>query len=396
MRSQPWIAYVGGSFMFPSGDAGGRRVLGNALTLSSLGYLVRVAPSLNGLNHRGLLPRANIHWQGLGEYDSAASPIRKMSWQLWSCGEATIRWLHQQADKPAAVIVYGSLRPLLSKLTRWCRRNAVPLLCDLVEWYDGSHMTGGRFGPFHFANEYTMRRLIPSCDGIIAISEYLQNYYGQRGLKTLRVPPTLDVQAVSPSLGPHATDRLNLLYAGIPGKKDLLNHILRAIASVDPSGSRMRLLIIGPDERTVEQLFPVYPQDAVEIVGRRSHEQVLKSVAKADFTVLLRRNERYARAGFSTKVVESLSCGTPVMCNLTGDLHLYIREGETGLVCRDESCDAFADVLRRALLITTEQRRRMRESSRAEAERAFDYRAFAEPMREFLEQVGIVGASAGI
>jgi glycosyltransferase involved in cell wall biosynthesis len=47
---------------------------------------------------------------------------------------------------------------------------------------------------------------------------------------------------------------------------------------------------------------------------------------------LLRENRQYAHAGFSTKFVESLSCGIPVIANLTSDIGYYLNQENGHLI----------------------------------------------------------------
>jgi glycosyltransferase involved in cell wall biosynthesis len=83
--------------------------------------------------------------------------------------------------------------------------------------------------------------------------------------------------------------------------------------------------------------------NSLKAVGRIPRDGVLKNLEEADFTVLMRSpDQRYAKAGFPTKVVESLSSGTPVICNITSDLGDYIRDGENGIVVDRCSAEAFS------------------------------------------------------
>jgi hypothetical protein len=70
-------------------------------------------------------------------------------------------------------------------------------------------------------------------------------------------------------------------------------------------------------------------------MGRIPRPQVLEELSKADFTVLMRSEEqRYAKAGFPTKFVESLATATPVIANSTSDLGMYLKDGENGYVVK--------------------------------------------------------------
>src|SRR5208282_6294467 len=72
----------------------------------------------------------------------------------------------------------------------------------------------------------------------------------------------------------------------------------------------------------------------LQFVGRMPHSEALQTLAGMDFSILLRPNLRYAHAGFPTKLGESLAMGVPVICNLTSDLGMYVRDGQEGIVVR--------------------------------------------------------------
>ncbi|HQM85931.1 MAG TPA: glycosyltransferase, partial [bacterium] len=69
-----------------------------------------------------------------------------------------------------------------------------------------------------------------------------------------------------------------------------------------------------------------------------------------DFTILIRDDKRETRAGFPTKVSESISCGTPVITTKTSDLEDYIIEGKNGFFINIEpfeySKDEFLEIMK--------------------------------------------------
>lgn len=388
MKSGGWIAYVG-PFLFPWGEPGSRRVYGIARSLTDAGYRVVVgsgeeAPrTLTQLEGDGALS-----YQGLGELPVAGQSVFRKARQIFvDQGRRTIEWLAARETPPSHVIAYGCYAPFIARLRAWCERTDTPLVADVVEWYDGSHQTWGPLGPFHLSTERALRTHFHRCAGVIAISRYLEDHYRARGTKVIRIPPTLDVR--SAPLGPvHQSDGpLRLVYAGTPGKKDLLGNMIRGVASVDPSGRALELVVLGPGEAEVARLFGGALPPAVRVRGRVSQAAVAEAVGSADFSVLLRRPLRFAQAGFPTKVAESLAVGTPVISNATSDIAEYARDGIEGIISTAESPAAFAHALRRALALTGVQRVDMRRAARARAERCFDFRGYSAPIAAFIEEL---------
>jgi glycosyltransferase involved in cell wall biosynthesis len=102
---------------------------------------------------------------------------------------------------------------------------------------------------------------------------------------------------------------------------------------------------------------------------------------------LLRPDQRFAHAGFPTKLVESLTLGTPVICNITSDIGKYVRDGVEGFVCRDSSVEAFTDALHRASTLSQAERAAMRVAAHEQATRSFDYRAHVHRLTDFVSSL---------
>lgn len=93
----------------------------------------------------------------------------------------------------------------------------------------------------------------------------------------------------------------------------------------------------------------------MEAYGRISRTEVLEDIKCLTFSILLREeNLRYAKAGFPTKVVESLFCKTPVICNISSDLAKYLNDGENSMIVETCSSEGLAQVLRKTSAYFTE------------------------------------------
>lgn len=391
MQKSSWIAYVG-PFPFPWGQAGSRRMVGISRSLVQAGYSVVVVggselPTVEQDLNEGE-PNGAIRYIGVGELPTAGMSSLKKLWRVFvKWGEKTTQWLDRQPSKPSHVIVYGGSAQYILRLLPWCRRHGIPLIVDVVEWYDPRQMKGGRFGPFYLNAQFALRYLYPRCDGVIAISSLLEKHYRKLGCEVVRVPPSLDVRIdknifrLKDSAAP-----LVLLYAGTPGKKDLLLNVIEAVEAADATGKRLRLKVLGP---TFEQLKSSYSRSefspSIEILGRVNQEEVAYHVRMADFTVLLREPARFSNAGFPTKFVESLANGTPVIVNLTSDIGMYIRDEVEGLVCPNCSVRAVKFTIERALKFSSSQLRAMRHSAIEQAQRSFDFRVHSENLQSFFK-----------
>jgi glycosyltransferase involved in cell wall biosynthesis len=95
--------------------------------------------------------------------------------------------------------------------------------------------------------------------------------------------------------------------------------------------------------------------------------------------------ERYAKAGFPSKVVESLANSTPVLCNLSSDLGLYLRDGENAILASDHTPQAVALAMERAAGLSFEERKGMCEAAHNTAKVKFDYRQYQDALASLLK-----------
>jgi glycosyltransferase involved in cell wall biosynthesis len=378
-NSKKKIAFIG-PFKFPGGGAESYRALGIAQSLRDAGHDVHFCTGqlsqFSFLNTTGFV----VNYINLSQAPLARRS--KVAKYLFS-GYRTVKWLEKLLPKPDVVLMFGGYSLYAIAILPWCKRNDVPLIVDIVEWFEPSHLPGGRWSPFRLNIEMALRHFYARAGNIISISWYLEQYYQNKGCRTLRIPPTLDVASIfarttAPSLGP-----LNLAYTGVPGKKDLLNNVLESVMCLDSSGKIVTLTVAGPTPDEIIQLPAMSTRgitklpDCVRALGRVSREEALNIVRQADFSVLLRPQLRYANAGFPTKIPESLSVGTPVMCNLTSDLGEHISD----------TSEAFTEALIRALALTPLQRQEMRLAARKQAESSFDFRNYTNSLSNFLDEI---------
>jgi len=391
-----------GAFRFPEGDAAASRVLGIGKALRALGYDVLFAGSEASPRPEDINSAGEPVYQGFHYYPqhetrtSRLGPIARLR-RYFAAGANTEKFLRTlPAEELRGVILYNGLGGFHIRVGKFCRERRIPFLCDVTEWYEPRHCVGGSLGLHRWDVELTMRYWAPRCHGVLAISSYLERYFAGRGCRVVRVPPLVDLKDVKwpPPAGDCAGEsELRLVFAGQAGKKDYVVNALRGLAKLGEEGKKVRLEVVGPSR---EELSASLGADAglmsglerqVEFSGRLPHREALKRVAACDFSLILRPPARYAMAGFPTKLVESLSCGVPVMANLTSDIASCVRDGVEGFILPDWSADALAAGLKRALALTGEQHREMRANARTRAAEVFDYRNWVSRLDEFMAAV---------
>lgn len=265
------------------------------------------------------------------------------------------------------------------------------LVYDAVEWFSPEQFKNGAKSHAYKLNNNYNTNYIKGGHKAISISSYLYKNFCNQGVDSLLMPVVLDVKSIS--YNKYFENKINIIYAGVPGKKDYLDVMIKAISFLKKEERDcLHLKIIGcskqqfVDNTTIDMRDIEKLDGCVEFLGRISRAEVLKEYKNADFSVLIRpAAARYAQAGFPTKLVESLSTATPVICNYTSDIDKYIQNMKNGIVVNGEDEYACLESLRCVISLDRKSILEMQKHARRTAEQYFDYRIYVNKMIEFIE-----------
>ena len=243
--------------------------------------------------------------------------------------------------------------PILKKIAKWCEEkkakyvvncaditifNSQPFLRRIVMTMNWSYL--------HIINKKYM-------DGLISVSRYIEKFYHKEGMPSVIIPPLYDEKVDS---NYETSDVATFVYAGTPfvikknvstiGMKDRLDKIIDLCLQLSNGGVKYNLEVIGITKDVYTTCVPRHKElletnSDIIFRGRRSHKETLEAVKNADFMLNIRDKNVMNEAGLSTKLVESVSLGTPVVMNSIGDTFMYLREGVSGFKL---SGDVQADV----------------------------------------------------
>ena len=307
------------------------------------------------------------------------------------------------AREIAYVFCYGSIgfANQLLMLSDWCKKNHVHIIANCVDLPDVNHGNMVERIVKKLDRVIRYNAMSNGMDGMIAVSRYIQDIFAQKSNYPIAViPPLKDVQEMEKYDFAPRDNVKKIVYVGVPfpidGRKvdesaykdriDLFIDLLCAAACKD-----WRLDIYGITKeqysRVVTRQQPLLARYQKQIVfhGRIGHEKALRIVADADYTVVYRLKNRMTMAGFSTKFVESISCGTPVIMTDTSEYTSYIEKGAVCIMLDVSDEEQQRCALEYALTKSAEEivgmKRQCRECG------VFDYRNYIEIMRAFLEEV---------
>jgi len=394
------LVIITGAFRFPEGDAAAARVLGIGKALRQLGYEVQFA----GWETRGRSEDAELDgvyvYQGFRYFPqnqfrtAPLDPVKRLLRYL-VMGLGAVKWIWNLSNSQEikAIISYHGPVVYLIVLKAFCWVKKIKLIIDCTEWYDAEALPGGRFGLAHIENEIRMRIVNPWLGDIIVISKYLKSYYKSRSCRVVRVPPLVDFEDPKWKINPGIPKAdLHLVYAGIPGKKDILWPVIKSIDILKSEGYKISLDLVGP---SIGEVCKSEGSDNGSITRTKGqilcHGYVPQSLVpsilcEADFSILFRPQRRSSNAGFSTKLVESLTVGVPVIANKTGDIEIYVRDGIEGILLENESFESVYSGLKRALNLTVERRLQMKAAARTCAQMNFDYKLYYDELLDILER----------
>lgn len=333
--SQKTIVYLG-NFGRPDENAAGKRVYNISLALGRLGYKVVLI---------GKTKIESAAWPVA--YSGGVSFYRFPNYKVWGTKKFIqfVDKVIKDVGLPDFIIRYGSpgLAQFDKRLALLCVKRKIKIVADVVDWLPA---TGGNifFNLVKTFDTYCEKGIFNcKANGIIAISSYLSEFYKARGCKTVIIPPL--VKDYRENISDNRV--LKVVYAGIPFRlgraikkenevKDRLDLAVKGVAEVARNGLPVVFDIYGI---TKGQYLTAYPRDSALVNqneksicfhGKASMQVVQNAVNCADFTILLRDQSRATMAGFPTKIVESLSLGTPVITTNTSDLPSYIVPGKNG------------------------------------------------------------------
>ena len=374
---------------FPNGDAGAVRDLSFAQIYQELGYTVfhigqgkeKSHGSFEQVDYFSLYTPASNIWQQLVRYIS----YRKRLFRA-------IKMIEEKYGKPTVIHLYDSPYGGIKKIKKYASRINAKLIHDSVEWYSPCEFAKGRWDKSYILKDRLNRKLIDTSFRVIGISSYLRNYFESKGIKSIRIPVIIDTAAgVSQPI--HMWNKINLVYAGSPAKKDLLGNILTAYAML-PSETRNKLFfnIAGVSEQQViEQKMCTKKEiesirENIKFHGRVSRDKVLDILAISDFSVLVRpAAERYAMAGYPTKTVEAMANSVAMLCNLSSDLGMYLKDNINAIIIENESVSALCRGFERVSKLSKESVLKIRENARDTATEHFDYRKYVKTVEDFLK-----------
>lgn len=296
------------------------------------------------------------------------------------------------AVNPDVFITYGIGYPLMDHIVKLANSKSKIVIPDETDDFD-IRFNGNIANYIDDISRKKSRELLHPCvDGVIAISPYFESMFEGIGVPSFFLP----------SVVPHLMDlpverttklddgSLRFIYAGsLGGGKDLIQPFIEAMFKLQEAHLQRQICldVIGPTVDEVQSLcsFSVCDVRNLKIHGKRTHEFVIDALLSADFGLLLRKPEKYAVAGFSTKFGECMSLGVPMFCNVVGGADSILEDGYDGILINDFEVNSIADRLIDLSCCETSSLVEMRIAARSKAESIFNVDSYVSSFGDFLQ-----------
>ena len=376
---------------YPEGDAGAVRQHAFAKILKQLGYDVLVIGYGKNFDNK-ICKYDGVNF--ISFRPNQENIISRIICRV-KFGTKVYRYIKQHYNFLDVLMVVDIMPQSFKKIEKLKRIYNCVLIHDSVEWYSPEEFKNGKFNLAYIRKDYTNKTAINNLWNVIAISSFLEEYFKQRNNNVKRIPVIMDIKKITPRLKCiENSEKFIFVYAGGPGKKDYLKEIIEGFSFLSLEQRKIvEVNIIGVNEDQLVKSCDVSIdlinsiKDCLKIYGRISRDETLELVKRADYSLLIRDESlRYSKAGFPTKIVESLACGTPPLCNLTSDLGLYLKNEENSIIALGHtSKDVYKAIIHAISITDINKRNFMRESARKLAEDSFHYSRYVSSLKEICD-----------
>jgi glycosyltransferase involved in cell wall biosynthesis len=401
------ILYIGG-FELPDKNAAAQRVVAVGKLLRLLGYRVVFIGIDRTLPGNSNIESTKREYFG---FEAWAVPYPKstIDWmkQITSIKDVSLLIDKYFKNNVFAIICYNYPAVALAKMRNLCRRNDYLFIPDATEWH--GHIGGGLlFNVIKWLDTTLRMRLIhPTADGIIATSKYLEKYYQRKNCKTVKLPTLFDAELLEAAPQSAQKKEKNVKYIMYAGNafdarrvdrkrkniKDRLDLIIELIGKVISENQNVRLDIYGLTKENYLGVYHEHTQlleqlkDVISFLGRKPHDEIIAEIKRHDFTIFLRESDRVTEAGFPSKYSESISCGTPVITNMLSNISDYMIEGTHGYFI--DLHDQEKQLVQMINILSINDQALDAVKKRCMQSKTFDYRYFIQPVRHFIETLGV-------
>lgn len=390
------ILYIG-DFKFGISNAESQLVLGNANILNDIGYnTVFIGNEQYGEMDINILKNKREFF-GYTVYDLRFDRSIK---NIIDCKRIHLSILEiAKLYNVCSVFCYGTptFAIELKLLKDWCTKNKIPFVINCVDIPMLSH--GSILQRILKTIDRRYRyKLFREADGLISVSRYIEDFFKTSRIKaSIIIPPVKDTR-IYPVPYEVEDGPIKLVYGGCPfpidgrkvsvdSYKDRLDIAIDYVEKAYNHGVSVTLDIYGITfeqySNVVERHKQLKDSRCIRFHGRVSYLECAAAFRSAHFLILLRTDSIMSKAGVSTKIVDAICNGTPVITAPIGDIKEYLIENEHGYYVdiNDKGYEKF-------LYAITQNKEKINYLKRnAYYSKVFDYHNYCTKMSNFMNEL---------
>ena len=255
MMNRGTILYVG-DFELPDRNAAAHRVLNNAKIFRELGYNVVFCGVDKQIKH-GDYPKIF----DISGFESIPLPyptsIKQRIIQIFNINYyADIINKHNDIK---LVICYNPHAVPLLKLINYCKKRRIKIITDCTEWYKLKWSLSPKNMIRKLDMFLSVSFLQSKCDGMIAISSYLENNFREKIENIVVIPPLVDIKDPKYRLNDIEKDSntITLIYSGSPSaNKESLGDVVECLQQM--KDIKYIFKIVGINQNQFEKMFHIW------------------------------------------------------------------------------------------------------------------------------------------
>jgi len=303
-----------------------------------------------------------------------------------------------RGKKLECIVLYQEILFQMLPILKLSKDLGYKVLAYFDEWYEWEKINRKNFWKVLIHNmnirlsEYV---IAPKIKNKIVISTALKKFYKKGNCFLL--PTVVDLEDMMWQREfSKVNDKIVIIYSGWPGGRDDLRLLVEAIDEFsieEKKHIQLRIYTYSTTDNDLRNHIPEFDRirkeniGTIEFCGEVTREQVIEQLKQADFSYLVRENKWSNNAALSTKIGESLAAGTPMLCNCTSDIKMYIKDGINGIIIPNMSKDSIRKSIYKILNLSIDKRILMRKNAFKTAEKYFDYKVYKDRLNVFLDKI---------
>ena len=377
--------YLVGSGSFPNGMAGAKRTMCYAKGLIAYGDSCHVICThrLEKMTDDNNLPNSGVYNDVIFTYPSGRIKhknklFRKLDWVIL---DSIRTFFYGLRVFSANDIVFMSERQLsmLSAVMLSAKIKRAKVVWELCEHPMAVGNQNSKWE--HFTRWIDRLFVEPHYDGIVAISQSLRHYaekHKKKNAKVQIIPILVEdnfTEVNFPQESPYKIPYI--IHTGtMLEQKDSISKILNGFCRFKKKYAiECKLVFTGPHANDkcpyLTDIRNLSLEEDVELLGFVSAEEIKRLQQNAAMTIIYKSDNLQTRNCFPTKLGEMLISAIPVITTNVGDANLYLENGKSAFIVKENDYEALADCIE-FILEHPDRAREIGDAGRNVALHAFD------------------------